>query len=62
MFVTGLIFSRFDCNIACISTSFLFNGQTLGMDILYTHTLDFPGGSVGKESACNAGDPGSVPG
>ena len=22
----------------------------------------FPGGSVGKESACNAGDPGSLPG
>ena len=21
-----------------------------------------PGGSVGKESACNAGDPGSIPG
>ena len=24
--------------------------------------LDFPGGSDGKESACNAGDPGLVPG
>ena len=24
--------------------------------------LDFPGSSVGKESACNAGDPGSIPG
>ena len=24
--------------------------------------LDFPNGSVGKESACNAGDPGSIPG
>ena len=23
---------------------------------------DFPGSSAGKESACNAGDPGSVPG
>ena len=23
---------------------------------------DFPGGSVGKESACNAGDLGSIPG
>ena len=23
---------------------------------------DFPGGSVSKESACNAGDPGSIPG
>ena len=23
--------------------------------------LDFPDSSVGKESACNAGDPGSIP-
>ena len=23
--------------------------------------MDFPGGSVGKESACDAGDPGSIP-
>ena len=24
--------------------------------------VGFPGGSDGKESACNAGDPGSIPG
>ena len=24
--------------------------------------LGFPGGSAGKESACSAGDPGSIPG
>ena len=24
--------------------------------------LDFPGGSYGKESTCNAGDPGLIPG
>ena len=24
--------------------------------------LGFPGGSDGEESACNAGDPGSIPG
>ena len=29
---------------------------------LYLCSLDFPGGSVGKESACNAGDLGSIPG
>ena len=31
---------------------------------MYTHSyiLGFLGGSGGKESACNAGDPGSVPG
>ena len=27
-----------------------------------TPLLDFPGGSAGKESACNAGDLGSIPG
>ena len=26
------------------------------------HHLGFPGGSDGKESACSAGDPGSIPG
>ena len=30
--------------------------------MLYIHSRDFPGSSVGKESACNAGDPGSIPG
>ena len=25
-------------------------------------TSDFPGSSAGKASACNAGDPGSIPG
>ena len=27
-----------------------------------TSELGFPGGSDGKESACNMGDPGSIPG
>ena len=27
-----------------------------------SHLVDFPGGSEGKESACNSGDPGSIPG
>ena len=26
------------------------------------HSTGFPGGSVGKESACSAGDPSSIPG
>ena len=31
--------------------------------VFYTKiTLSFPGGSDGKESACNAGDLGSIPG
>ena len=25
-------------------------------------TMGFPGGSAGKEPACNVGDPGSIPG
>ena len=29
---------------------------------MITSEMGFPGGSDGKESACNAGDPGSVPG
>ena len=29
---------------------------------MYSILLGFPGGSDGKESACNAGDQGSVPG
>ena len=28
----------------------------------FIHTLGFPGGSKGKASAWNAGDPGSIPG
>ena len=36
----------------------------LGLDVLPKPSvkLDFPGGSDGKESACNAEDPGSIPG
>ena len=30
--------------------------------ISYYYILGFPGGSEGKASACNAGDPGSIPG
>ena len=29
---------------------------------IYTLTRGFPGGSDGKASACNAGEPGSIPG
>ena len=29
---------------------------------MYTITGDFPHSSVSEESACNAGDPGSIPG
>ena len=29
---------------------------------IYTFICGFPGGSDGKASACNVGDPGSIPG
>ena len=29
---------------------------------MFRYVLGFPGSSVGKESACNAGDPSSIPG
>ena len=34
----------------------------INYEIHWTIPLDFPGGSDGKASAYNAGDPGSVPG
>ena len=30
--------------------------------VMYSYYRSFPGGSDGKASACNAGDPGSIPG
>ena len=33
-----------------------------GLAIIRQHSWGFPHNSVGKESACNAGDPGSIPG
>ena len=32
------------------------------LEYFFMSTLGFPGGSVGKESACNAGDLGLIPG
>ena len=36
--------------------------QLLAMSLLYILLGCFPDSLVGKESACNAGDPGSIPG
>ena len=46
--------SRFVRVIACVRVSFLFKSALV--------LLDFPGGSDGKASVYNAGDPGSIPG
>ena len=35
--------------------------EYIGLDT-HVSNMDFSGGSDGKESACNAGDPGSIPG
>ena len=36
--------------------------RSLRGDSGFTGSKGFPGSSVGKESTCNAGDPGSIPG
>ena len=36
--------------------------MTVASYLLFQGALGFPGGSGGKESACNAGDPGLIPG
>ena len=38
------------------------HAETAGVLFFFIHTFDLPGGSEGKESACNAGDPGLIPG
>ena len=37
-------------------------GSQSQTQLTITFILGFPDGSVGKEPACNAGDPGSIPG
>ena len=37
-------------------------GVERGFDSLFSVYMGFPGGSAGKESACNVGDLGSIPG
>ena len=36
--------------------------RQISYDITYVWNLGFPGSSAGKESACNEGDPGLIPG
>ena len=48
---------------SCINPLLLHFSQQLSHHLLYhLFHLGFPGSSVGKESACNAGNPGSIPG
>ena len=45
----------------CPHTAFLLDVHNPECLSVYPNCLFFPGGSAGKESACNAGDPGSIP-
>ena len=44
----------------------IYNGKESEKEYMHiythTHTRGFPGGSVGKEFTCNAGEPGLIPG
>ena len=46
----------------CIPTWSLLTGTLPSMLLNSSTHPGFPGGSDGKASACNAGDPGSIPG
>ena len=49
--------------LECVSLYFLLQGIFLTQELsLHSPALDFPGGSDGKASAYNVGDPGSIPG
>ena len=52
----------YSCNLPvvfCIVQSRLYKFKYKDLDIVFLY-LSFPGGSDGKASACNAGDPGSI--
>ena len=48
--------------IALTSWTFVGKGMSLLFNMLSRLVMGFPGGLEGKTSACNAGDPGSIPG
>ena len=59
------VVSHYTCHSACLFHSALCELYICSYGLLIFTGLDysdFPGGSDSKESACNAGDPGSTPG
>ena len=54
--------SRNDLSMASETVSFLIRKQLQMIYIILRALVDFPGGSDGKASVYNAGDPGSIPG
>ena len=61
MFFLSLFFLWFVSNITALWLEKLFNLISIFLNLLRL-ALGFPGGSDNKESACNAGGPGSIPG
>ena len=45
-----------------IVTEWVGRGESLSIGLTISPSEDFPDSSVGRESACNAGDPGLIPG
>ena len=50
------------CHVLCFDFGFTFILQLCEVFCNSVRSSGFPGGSDGKESACNAGDQGLVPG
>ena len=42
--------------------AFTFTSPLIETELILGLAMGFPSSSVGKESACNTGDPGSIPG
>ena len=55
-------FFFFNCSIINLQYCISFTCTAKWLGYTYICIYGFPGGSVGKESACNAGDLGSIPG
>ena len=62
--ITGVISMRAKrlTALSVFGTSILENAWYIRKKVLSKHLFSFLGGSVGKESTCNAGDPGSISG
>ena len=52
------------CNLNLIESQYHVPANIIGTEFTQSQyaTQGFPGGLEGKASACNAGDPGSIPG
>ena len=58
-----ILCNSMDCSPPGSSVHGIFQARILeSVAISICHAIFFPGGSDGKESACNAGDSGSIPG